>query len=298
MKDLRSALLKAIERCCPGDGFHRTPVPGVACIKFSRISPRRAKSRWRAAFGIVAQGQKEVVLGRRVYRIDGAHYVATPIDLPVVSRIASATPAQPFLSLLIGIDPATLSEVAAQFSREPEKKPQPAQRALFVGKVTGEMLEAAVRLTKLFASPADAPVLGPLIIKELLYYLLKGNDGRAIRNFVHSGSRLHRIFECIHGMRSELSGEVDVVELARAANMSRSALFKQFRDVTAMSPIQYQKRLRLLEARRLMIDEGETAESSAYKVGYNSASQFSREYSRMFGNAPVRETTRHKRIAS
>jgi transcriptional regulator GlxA family with amidase domain len=137
-------------------------------------------------------------------------------------------------------------------------------------------------------------VLGPLVVKEILYHLLKGADRPAIRQFVRSGSKMHQISQAMYTLRTRLTNDVDVAALAKAANMSRSAFFTHFKKGTAMSPIQYQKRLRLLEARRLMIDEGETAEGSAFKVGYNSASQFSREYSRMFGNSPLRDATRIK----
>jgi transcriptional regulator GlxA family with amidase domain len=160
------------------------------------------------------------------------------------------------------------------------------------------MLEAAIRLGNVFQSAEDAPVLGPLIIKEIVYHLLKGADGPAIRQFVRSGSKMHKISQAIYTLRSELDNDVDVAALAKAANMSRSAFFKHFKAAAAMSPIQYQKRLRLLEARRLMTDDGESAESSAFKVGYHSASQFSREYSRMFGNSPLRDAMKIKRAAN
>lgn len=136
------------------------------------------------------------------------------------------------------------------------------------------------------------------MIKEMFYHLLKGPDGPAIRQYVRSGSTMHKISQAIYSLQSELHDDVDVAALAKAANMCRSAFFKHFKEATAMSPIQYQKRLRLLEARRLMIDEGETAEGSAFRVGYNSASQFSREYSRMFGNAPLRDAMKMKRIGA
>src|SRR6266478_3721091 len=156
----------------------------------------------------------------------------------------------------------------------------------------------ALRLGRLFQVPEDAAVLGSLVIKEILYHLLKGADGPAIRQFVRSGSNMHKISQAIYSLRSELDDDVDVAALAKAANMSRSAFFKHFKEVTAMSPIQYQKRLRLLEARRLMVDEDETAERSSFRVGYRSASQFSREYARMFGVSPRRDTSKIRRVGS
>ncbi|MEH2300787.1 MAG: AraC family transcriptional regulator [Nostoc sp.] len=294
MTDLQSDLGKIIHLLCREDGLHESPLSGTYCRKFSQTD-RYTKRHWHACFAIVAQGCKEIILDREVYRCDGGHYTATPVDLPVTSRIFSATPEKPFLALLIDFDPLTLSEVAAQIEKDFPKEIENPLRAVFVGKASDKMLEAAIRLGKLFQVPEDAPVLGPLVVKEILYHLLKGADGPALWQFVRSGSKTHKISQAIYRLRSELTDDVDVAALAKAAKMSRSAFFKHFKEVTSMSPIQYQKRLRLLEARHLMTDEGETAESSAFKVGYNSASQFSREYSRMFGNSPLRDAMKIKK---
>jgi AraC-like DNA-binding protein len=291
-KSLRD-LIKMIDLCSPGDGLHQSPVPGVNCIKFSQPN-QNTKRTWSACLGIVAQGWKEFALGGEIYRSGEGEYIVAPIDLPVTSRISSATPDAPYLCLKIDFDPRTLSEVAAQFETNSPAETGNPSHAIFTGKATDEMLDAAVRLGKLFQTPEDAPVLGPLAIKEMLYHLLKGANGPAIRQFARAGSKMHKISQAIHTLRADLDEEVDVTALANAANMGRSAFFKHFKEVTAMSPIQYQKRLRLLEARRLMTDEGETAGGSAFKVGYNSASQFSREYSRTFGNSPVRDATKIK----
>jgi AraC-like DNA-binding protein len=297
MKNLLDELARIIDSFSAADGLNQTPVAGVHCVKYSKTD-RRTKRRWRACLAIVAQGNKEVVLGREVYGLDDAHYTATPIQLPVISRVASATPKQPFLALLIDIDPLILSEVAAQLGKDRLYGTGSPVRALFSGKSSEKMLEAVVRLARMFQTPEDAQVLGPLVVKEILYYLLKGPEGLAIRQFVRSGSKMHTISEAIYRLSSELSEEIDVAALAQAANMSRSAFFKHFKEVTAMSPIHYQKRLRLLEARRLMVDEGETAEGSAVKVGYKSASQFSREYSRMFGNPPIKHAAKLRKLGT
>lgn len=271
--------------------MHQTTVPGVYCLKFSQTEPR-SKRHWRACLGIIAQGCKEVVLGPEIYRFDAGYYTAVPVDLPVVHRIAVASPRKPFLALLIDLDPLVLSEISSRF--DIPKEPENASRAVFVGNAGEKMLTAAIRLGNLFQTPGDAPVLGPLVVKEIIYHLLKEENGPAIRQFARAGSKTHKISQAIHRIRSELGDDVNVAALAKAASMSRSAFFKHFKEVTTMSPIQYQKRLRLLEARRLMIDEGETAEGSAFKAGYRSASQFSREYSRMFGGPPLRDATKLK----
>jgi AraC-like DNA-binding protein len=295
LEHLRAELASIVERCSPGDGFHPGILPAVHYIKISQPQ-RRSKRHWRACLGIVAQGTKEIVLGEDVYRFDDAHYIATPLDLPVISRIAVATPARPFLCLLIYLDPLSLSEVAAHL--EPELPPEGVQplQAVFGGKATEQMLEASIRLAQLHRSSEEAAILGPLVIKEIFYHLLRGPEGLAIRQFVRSGSKIYKVSQAISALSGDLGVEVDVRALARAAHMSRSAFFKHFKAVTAVSPIQYQKRLRLLEARRLMIDEGETAESAAFRVGYKSASQFSREYSRMFADAPGRDTAKIKEL--
>ena len=297
MKDLRTDLAKIIDRFSPGEGLHQSPVPGIHCIKKSHPF-RHAKQHWHPALYIIAQGTKEIILGREVYRCDGMSYAFSPIDLPVSGRVLSATPEQPFLCIKIDFDSLSLNEVVAQIEKQVPKEGETPQRAIFVGKTSDPMLEAALRLGKLFQAPEDAPMLGPLVIKEIFYHLLKGPDGPTIRQFVRSGSKMQKVSRAIYQLRSELEDDVNVAALAKLANMSRSAFFKYFKEVTAMSPIQYQKRLRLLEARRLMIDEGETAEGSAFKVGYSSASQFSREYSRMFGNSPLRDATKIKKAGN
>jgi AraC-like DNA-binding protein len=287
MDNLRDELVKTIRFFSPMEGLNRTPVPRVYCLKFSQPE-RFSRRRWRACLGIIAQGRKEIVLEREVYHCDEKHYTAALVDLPVVSRITAASSQKPFLAMLIDLEPMILSETSAQLSGDPKVESEKSFRAIFVRETRDEMLEGAIRLGKLFHTPADARVLGPLVVREMIYHLLKGSAGNAIRGFVRSGSKTHIISRCIYSLQSELSRDVDVPALAKAANMSRSAFFAHFKAITAMSPIQYQKRLRLLEARRLMVDEGETAEGSAFKVGYRSASQFSREYSRMFGSAPLR----------
>lgn len=293
MTHLQSELVKIINFASPGEGKFETPVPGAYCIKFLQPGPRY-KKHWQPSLGIVVQGGKEIGLDREVYRFDDAHYIMLPIDLPVISRIVRASREKPFLALLIVLDPLVLGEVSRWFGKEIPKGAVNRQRAIFAGKASDKMLEATVRLGNLFKTPSDARVLGPLVVKEILYHLLKEGDGPAIRQFARLGSTVHKISQAILAVRSGLSEDVDVAALAREAGMSRSAFFAHFKEVTAMSPIQYQKRLRLLEARRLMAEEGDNAEGSAYKVGYKSASQFSREYSRMFGNAPLRDVIKIK----
>jgi len=294
MKTLSNDLGKILAQLAPTAGIHTTGVPGVHCGRIDVADRRAVKRPWRACLGFIGQGSKNVKLEREVFHLDTHHFTATPIQLPVLSQIISATPEKPFLCILIDLNPIVLNEVAALFEVTSLQSADDPVRAIFSGTVTETMADAVLRLARLLLSGEDAPVLGPLVVKELFYHLLKGPEGSAIRQFVRSGSKMHKITEAIYKLNADLSEEVDVIAMAKAANMSRSAFFKYFKEITSMSPIQYQKRLRLHEARRLMVFEDETAESSAFRVGYKSASQFSREYSRMFGNSPLRDASKMK----
>ncbi|HXB53324.1 MAG TPA: AraC family transcriptional regulator [Vicinamibacteria bacterium] len=288
-----SDLARLLHRFAAVDGLHHAPSPGVHCIRYSKRD-RPTKRQWRACLAIVAQGCKEVVVGSDTFVADAGQFTAAPIHLPVISRIAAAAPDSPFLAILIDLEPRLLNEAAALFEAVARQDFATPARGFFRGTASAEMLDAAVRLATLLQSE-DAQALGPLVVKELLYHLLKGPEGPAIRQFARSGTVTHRISRAVFEIRSDLGDDVDVAALAKAARMSRSAFFKHFKAVTSLSPIQYQKRLRLLEAQRLMVDHGETAEQSSFRVGYTSASQFSREYLRMFGESPLRHVIKLKR---
>jgi AraC-like DNA-binding protein len=289
-----SDLARLLHRFAAADGLHHAPIPGVHCVRYSGRH-RPTKRQWRACLAIVAQGCKEVVVGSDTFAADAGQFTAAPIHLPVISRIAAAAPESPFLAILIDLEPRLLNEMAAHFEAVTPQEVATRARGFFRGTASAEMLDAAFRLATLFRSREDAQALGPLVVKELFYHLLKGPEGAAIRQFARSGTVTHRISRAAFEIRSDLGDDVDVVALAKAARMSRSAFFKHFKAVTSLSPIQYQKRLRLLEAQRLMVDHGETAEQSSFRVGYTSASQFSREYSRMFGESPWRHVIKLKR---
>ncbi|MGV3524327.1 MAG: AraC family transcriptional regulator N-terminal domain-containing protein [Candidatus Sericytochromatia bacterium] len=282
---LRAQLAEAIAAHAPQEGLNPLPLPGMHCIKFGRSTAPRQHS-WRATLGIAAQGCKEIYLAQTPHRLADAHYIASPIDLPVTSRIV-ATAERPFLCLRLDFDPLLLSEIAAQL--DPVPLPSAPQHALYVGAASEALLDSALRLLKQLHDPQSARVLGPLIQRELYYHLLQSPNGAAIRQFVRAGNALQAVYAAIHQLRSQLHADLDVGELAASVQMSRSAFHKRFREATAMSPIQYQKQLRLLEARRLLCELGETAERAAYAVGYRSPSQFNREYTRCFGQPPRRD---------
>lgn len=285
---MHAEIAALISRWCPNDGVHPSPIGGVSCIRISHPYPRQ-KRRWKACFCVVVQGTKEILLEGRVYRERGPHYLVTPLDLPLTNRVTDVSPARPMLSIKLDFDSVAMREVAVQLERDDAEQPA---RAIYVGPASDRMLAATLRLCELFSRPADAVVLAPLAIRELIFHLLSGPDGPAIRQLVRAGSQSHRIAEVVLQLQASLDDAIDIAVLAKRAGMSRATFFKRFKEATAMSPLQYQKRLRLLEARRLMLEEGEGAQTSASRVGYASASQFSREYARMFGNAPMRDTRR------
>jgi AraC-like DNA-binding protein len=294
---LLSELATRLYRLTTLPGTRESALPGVHIARYD-VTERQTKRQWRACLALVAQGTKEVVLGRTTYRCAEGHYTAAPVHLPVISRIAVAAPRTPFLALLVDLNPLTLSEVVAQLNDEYAQSPSASVRALFRGRANDSMLEAAVRLTRLLDSQDDLRVLGPMVVKELVYHLLRGSEGQAIAQFVRSGTKTQKVARAAFLIRSHLREELDVVALANAAAMSRSAFFQHFKHVTSLTPIQYQKRLRLLEAQQLMVQAEQTAQASAHRVGYQSVSQFTREYARMFGDTPSRHAAKLRRAAA
>ncbi|HTV21349.1 MAG TPA: AraC family transcriptional regulator [Polyangiaceae bacterium] len=279
----------AVGAVAAGDGVFEAPVRGAVCVRHSSVSALQNRH-WRASLAIVARGSKQLVVGRSSHRFDPWHYTLTPFPLPLTGRIVSA----PFLCLLIDFDALALTRLVADMDGRQEA-PEGLRHAFFVGEVSGRMRDAALRLAELFESREASHVLGPGCVRELLFHVLQGPNGPAIRQFMRAGSEAHRIYRAVHRIETELSDELDIALLAADAGMSRTVFFEQFKRVTALSPVQFQKRLRLLEAQRLLVEERASAEHAASRVGYRSPHQFSREYTRMFGEPPLRNATRLRR---
>jgi AraC-like DNA-binding protein len=236
----------------------------------------------------VVQGRKRAVLGNDVFVYDALNYLVASVTLPALSHIIEATPDTPYLCLRIGIDIGLINELLLQLG--PTAVPKPSSgRALFLGRMTESMLDALWRLTTLLDRAGEASVLAPLVLKEIHYRALTGQLGHRLRDLCAPDSHAQRIARVIKLLKSEFAAPLRVEELAATAHMSVSSLHHRFKEVTAMSPVQYQKQLRLHEARRLMLVEGLDAAAAAYRVGYESPSQFSREYRRLFGASPRRE---------
>ena len=239
---------------------------------------------------IIVQGRKEVLLNEETYRYGVAQYLVLSVDLPVRGCVVEATPDRPYLGFKLNLDPVQLCEIIAQIKIDISKKES--VRGLFVSNADSSLIDCAIRLTKLLDTPQDIPFLAPMIVREICYRLLIGEQGEAVRQIATAGSNMQRIAEVIKRLKADFIKPLRIEELALAANMSASSLHRHFKEVTSMSPLQYQKQLKLLSARRMMLAENADATQAAYQVGYESASQFSREYARMFGAPPIRDIER------
>ncbi|MBD2512928.1 AraC family transcriptional regulator [Nostoc sp. ATCC 53789] len=273
-----------------GDGFHKT---AIEQLEFQRESSASTSLQGvcEPILAILVQGKKEALLGEETYRYSAAQYLVVSVDLPLSAFIVEATPEQPYLGFKLNLDPRQLCDIiTAQTSVIEEKKNS--VRGLFVSTIDAPLLDCAMRLTRLLDTPQDIPILAPMIIREIYYRLLIGEQGEAVRQIATSGSNMQRIAEVIKLIKADFTKPMRVEELAGQASMSSSSFHHHFKKVTSMSPLQYQKQLRLLEARRLMLAENSDAANAAYQVGYESPSQFSREYSRMFGAPPIRDIER------
>lgn len=240
---------------------------------------------------IIVQGKKEVLLGEETYPYSAGQYLIVSVDLPIGGCVVEATPDKPFLGLRLDLDLIQLCEMVAQMNFSSVEK-ENSVRGLAVSNADAALIECALRLTKLLDTPQHIPMLAPMMIREIYYRLLIGEQSEAVRQIATSGSNMQRIAEAIKLIKSEFNQSMRIEDLARQVNMSTSSFHQHFKQVTSMSPLQYQKQLRLLEARRLMLAEDADASNAAYQVGYESTSQFSREYSRMFGAPPIRDIER------
>ena len=247
---------------------------------------------------IVVQGQKEVLLNDQTYRYSVAQYLLVSVDLPLSGCAVEVTPDKPYLGFKLTLDRTQLCEIMGEIMGEIVAKTNSntAQQALVRGwgitDADSALVDCAVRLTKLLDTPQDIPFLASVITREIYYRLLTGEQGQAARQIATAGSHMQRIAEIIKQIKADFTQPLKIEDLAEQANMSASSLHRHFKKVTSMSPLQYQKQLRLLEARRLMLGEDTDATDAAHQVGYESPSQFSREYSRMFGAPPIRDIER------
>ena len=293
----REELVERIGRAVREDGTIQ-PLSG---LYLSRVSfpLKPLYSVLKPSLCVIAQGSKEVLLGDSRYRYDPSHYLLATIELPRVSQVLEASPEQPYLSLRLELAPTLVSSVMEEVGYSPSTSPSKhtGARAIDVGPFDVHLLDAVVRLVRLLDTPADTPVLLPLITREIIYWLLKGEQGTRLRHLAILGGTTSSIARAIERLRQDFDQPLRIEDLARELGMSVSGLHHHFKEVTALSPLQFQKRLRLHEARRLMLGEDLDAASAAYRVGYRDASHFNREYKSLFGVPPMRDVQRLREAA-
>lgn len=271
------------------DGIHETVIPNLVLVRCSRPT-MPLHGLHKPALCIIAQGRKRVILGDAIHHYDAARYLVASVDVPVIGQVIEASAALPYLCIRLDLDLALLSELALELGLgRGNAEPGP---GLAVSPVTAELLDATARLVRLLGCPRDVAMLAPLAEREILYRLLTGEQGARLCQIAHAGSRLHQVNRAIAWIRANFDRPFRIEQVAAAAHMSASTLHEHFKAVTAMSPLQYQKQLRLQEARRLILSQAMDAATAGHSVGYESPSQFSREYSRLFGAPPIRDIAR------
>ena len=289
--DELTRLVAAIERHTPPDGVCDTAVAGLLLARQPTPTDPIALV-VDPSLCIVAQGAKEVFLAGEVYRYDPAHSLLVSIDLPISARVVEATPARPCLAVRLSLDPSVVGEILADC---PDAvPPSPPARGLDVRPVEPQLLDAVARLVALLDAPRDIAALAPLVVREVTYRVLTGPQGARLRQIAAAGAPGERIARAVRRLKGHFADPLRVESLAREARMSLSGFHQHFKAVTGLSPLQYQKWLRLQEARRLMLGGRLDAAEAAYRVGYESPSQFSREYRRLFGAPPRRDVVAHK----
>jgi AraC-like DNA-binding protein len=285
-------LAALIDRHTGSDGQHKTAVPGLCLVRCSTPTPPLHAVHV-PGICIIAQGAKRVSLGGKDYRYDAAKFLAASVDVPVAACIVEATPEQPYLCFRLDLDRQVLATLNLEMPpRPPARERNSPRHGLFLSETTPDLACVAARLVRLLDNPVDIPVLAPLLIKELHYRLLTSEQADVIRHIACGESRIQQITRAICWIRENYNRPFSVERLAQDVGMSPSTLHEHFKSVTSLTPLQYQKQLRLQEARRLMLTGQKDAARAAHAVGYESSSQFSREYSRFFGLSPGRDSTR------
>jgi len=285
-------LSKIIDRYSVQDGVNSTAIPSLFFIRHSEVT-EPLYGVYKPSFCVIVKGVKEVMLAQEQFRYGPGDYLVASVGLPVTGQVISATSDIPYLALKLEFTPSQILDVL-RTSKLPVSAKENTKRGMFVSQIETSLLDAVLRLARLLEHSEDIPVLGPLITKEILYRVLQGQHGAALEQIAIEGSSTFRISDVIDHIITYYDHSFRIEELAEIANMSVSSLHRHFKEVTAMSPIQFQKQLRLQEARRLLLSESTDAADVAFRVGYESPSQFSREYSRMFGLPPREDINRLK----
>lgn len=284
-------LAQLIAYYAPHDGVFPLRLPGTFALRRARITSEPVHATLGPSLCIVAQGAKVMMLGGEVLEYDPARMLVFAVDLPVAGQLTRASQREPFLGFRLDLVPARVTELAARVY--PRGAPKPSDnRGLYVAQTTDGIIDAVARLLDLMIRPQDADLIGPLVVDEILIRLLQTPIGPRVAQIGEPKSGVHRVAQAVSWIREHFAQPITVEEMAASAKMSASAFHERFKAVTTMSPLQYQKALRLHEARRLMLFQRMDASEACHRAGYLSASQFSREYARFFGSAPTKDIAR------
>jgi AraC-like DNA-binding protein len=284
---LRAELVRKIASLMGKEENRITEIPGVSLHRRTSPTPP-CRTTYHPGVIVVAQGSKQANLGRTSFVYDESRFLLTAVDLPIVSWVAEATEKVPCLVLSLRLDMSMVRELLGLEEIHVAEAPSDSP-AMSVGETTPEFLNACCRLLDLLDSPEDIPFLSGLIQREIIYRILRGPEGARLRAVATLGDQSHRTAKAVAWITANYAKPLHVEELAQIASMGVSTLHHHFRMLTAMSPLQYQKQLRLQSARSLMLNNGLDAATAAFEVGYESATQFNREYSRFFGQPPMRD---------
>lgn len=272
-----------------------TAIPGLRLLRSECVSPCEVQVVYTPMVCVIAQGRKRVRVGGAVLEYDAAKYLISSVDLPVSGSVTEATEERPYLALSLALDPKALAATLLELPKE--RREAAPTRGIAVGRPAPELLEAMVRLLRLLDRPEEILPLAPLTVREILYRLLRGDQAAPLRQIAMQQSRTAQVVRAIDWIRQNYAKPLHLDALAREANMSPASLYRHFKAVTAMSPLQYQKQIRLGEARQILVSAREDAAAAGFAVGYGSPSQFSREYHRLFG-APPRQDMERSRAGS
>jgi AraC-like DNA-binding protein len=284
--ELRAELARKVAAHIGADGVEATAIGGMHLYR--RSSPTTCTSAaYEPRLIVFVQGQKQINMGKITHVCDSSNFLLTSVDMPVLSQVTRACEREPMLGMMVDLDMPLVREILSQQEFHLREEAVDA-RAMAVGISSLELLSACIRLVDLLDSPEDIPFLASLTQREIIYRLLRSPQGKHLRAIATLGEQSHRTSKVVEWLRANYTKPLKVEELASMARMGVSTLHHQFRSLTAMSPLQYQKQLRLHVARERMLKEGLDAASAAFEVGYESASQFNREYSRFFGQPPMR----------
>lgn len=287
METAREALGSAIARLSGTSELLGTDIPGLSLYRRTRVT-EPSSALYEPCVCVIAQGAKRVILGEDAYVYDAQHFLLTSVNLPTVVQIARASEAKPCLGIVLKLDLREVAQMMVESALPPPRE-QLAGRGMATGEVTLPLLAAFQRLVGLLDEPKDIPILAPIIQREILYRLLTSDQGARLRQIASAGSQGNQIARAIDWLKGNYSKPLRIEDLAAQVYMSPSTFHHHFRELTARSPLQYQKWLRLNEARRLMLTERLDATGAAIQVGYESPTQFNREYSRLFGAPPLRD---------